>query len=51
MLGVEYIISDALYQGLPAAEKAYYHPHTYEITAGLLVVPGMPAEEEDAPHG
>jgi len=51
LLGVEYIISDALYQGLPTAEKAYYHPHTYEITAGLLVVPGMPSGEEDALMG
>ncbi|MDB5351673.1 MAG: hypothetical protein JWN86_2920 [Planctomycetota bacterium] len=51
LIGVEYIITDAIYQTLPAAEKAYYHPHTYEITAGLLVIPGMSAAEEDAVMG
>jgi hypothetical protein len=47
ILGVEYIISDRLYRGLPDAEKKYYHPHTYEILSGLLVAPGL---EERAEH-
>jgi hypothetical protein len=41
ILGVEYIISDRLYRGLPDAEKKYYHPHTYEVLAGLLIAPGL----------
>lgn len=51
ILGVEYIISDALYRGLPEEEKKYYHPHTYEVTSGLLVAPGMPPAEEEALMG
>jgi hypothetical protein len=47
ILGVEYIVSDAIYQTLPAAEKRYWHPHAYEILSGLLVCPGMGAEQED----
>jgi len=47
ILGVEYIISDKLYRKLPDAEKKYYHPHTYEITSGLLVAPRMKATEEN----
>jgi hypothetical protein len=47
ILGVEYIIADALYRKLPEGEKKYYHPHSYEILSGLLVSPGMAAEEED----
>src|SRR5262249_6780015 len=47
ILGVEYIISDAIYQGLPSSEKKYWHPHAYEILSGLLVCPGMEAERED----
>jgi hypothetical protein len=47
ILGVEYIISDKLYRKLPDAEKKYYHPHTYEVTAGLLIAPGMKPAEED----
>jgi hypothetical protein len=46
LLGVEYIISDRLYRGLPDVEKKYWHPHTYEVLAGGLIAPGMkPADE------
>jgi hypothetical protein len=46
ILGVEYIIPDKVYRGLPDAEKKYYHPHTYEVTSGLLIAPGMPKDDE-----
>ena len=46
LLGVEYIISDALYRGLPEIEKKYWHPHTYEVLAGGLTAPEMGAEDE-----
>ena len=46
ILGVEYIITDELYKALPAGEKKYYHPHSYEITSGLLIAPGLGAEDE-----
>ncbi len=46
ILGVEYIISDKLYRKLPDAEKKYYHAHTYEITSGLLIAPGMAVKDE-----
>jgi hypothetical protein len=47
ILGVEYIVSDAIYRKLPDEEKVYWHPHRYEILSGLLVAPGMPAKAED----
>ena len=47
ILGVEYIITDAIYRTLPDGERKYYHPHSYEILSGLLVAPGMAAEAED----
>jgi hypothetical protein len=46
ILGVEYIISDALYRRLPEAEKKYYHPHSYEALSGMLVAPNLTEEEE-----
>ena len=46
LLGVEYIISDEQYRKLADAEKKYWHPHTYEVLAGGLIAPGMPAEKE-----
>jgi hypothetical protein len=46
LLGVEYIISDQLFRGLPDSEKKYWHPHTYEVLAGGLIAPGMKPEDE-----
>jgi hypothetical protein len=36
-----------LYDSLPAEEKAYWHPHNYEILSGQLRMPGLPAAAED----
>jgi hypothetical protein len=46
--GLEYIISERLYDTLPAGEKPYWHPHNYEILSGTLRMPGLPdvAEKE-----
>ena len=48
LTGVEYIISAHLYDTLPADEKAYWHPHNFEILSGQLRLPGVPdvAEKE-----
>ncbi len=40
--GVEYIISEKLYATLPADERAYWHPHNFEILSGQLRMPGLP---------
>jgi hypothetical protein len=46
--GIEYIISEKLFNQLPADERQYWHPHNYEILSGQLVAPGLPdaAEKE-----
>lgn len=36
LIGVEYLVSDRMYQGMPAEEKAYWHDHKYEVDGGLL---------------
>jgi hypothetical protein len=41
LIGVEYIVGDELFQKLPTKEKAYWHPHGYEISAGLLTFTGI----------
>jgi hypothetical protein len=48
MMGIEYIISEQSYNKLPSDEKAYWHPHNYEILSGQLRMPGLPdvAEKE-----
>lgn len=40
--GIEYIISETIYDGLPADEKKYWHPHNYEILSGTLIAPNIP---------
>lgn len=40
--GVEYIISDTLFEGLPPAEQKLWHSHAYEIKAGIWVSPRVP---------
>ena len=46
MNGVEYIISEKLFETLPAEEKKYWHPHNGEILSGQLVAPGIPKMAE-----
>lgn len=50
--GVEYIISERLYNALPPGERLYWHPHNYEILSGQLVLPVLPdAAEKEALRG
>jgi hypothetical protein len=46
--GIEYIISEKLFEGLPAAERRYWHPHNAEILSGQLVAPGLPKAADKA---
>jgi hypothetical protein len=48
LTGIEYIISDRLFDTLPAEERSYWHPHNAEILSGQLVAPGIPAVAEKA---
>lgn len=48
LIGVEYVISEKIFQGLPEDEKKYWHSHVYEVKSGMLVAPQLPnvAEHE-----
>ena len=46
--GIEYIISEKIFTGLPEEEKKYWHPHNGEILSGQLVAPGIPDVAEKA---
>ncbi|MDF3030135.1 MAG: hypothetical protein K0R03_693 [Moraxellaceae bacterium] len=48
LTGIEYIVSEKLFATLPAGERAYWHPHNYEILSGTLVAPGLPPVAETA---
>jgi Protein of unknown function (DUF1264) len=46
--GIEYIISEKLFNTLPREERKYWHPHNGEILSGQLVAPGIPQAAEHA---
>jgi hypothetical protein len=49
LIGIEYLVSDALYQKMPPGEKVYWHDHNYEVDSGLLKsLTQTGAEEEKA---
>jgi hypothetical protein len=48
LMGVEYIISQRLFAGLPDPEKALWHSHAHEVKSGQLIAPGIPAAAEHA---
>ncbi len=48
LIGIEYIISEKLFDGLPVEEQDYWHPHNFEILSGQLAAPGLPDVAEHA---
>jgi hypothetical protein len=47
LIGVEYMISQRLFESLPEEEKKMWHSHAFEVKGGVLVAPGLPAELEN----
>ncbi|MEU5000455.1 OBAP family protein [Streptomyces sp. NPDC021622] len=48
LIGIEYIISEDRFRGLPEDEKRLWHSHHYEVTSGILTAPGIPDMAEHA---
>lgn len=48
LTGIEYIISERMFEALPAEERGYWHPHNGEILSGQLVAPRIPGSAEKA---
>jgi hypothetical protein len=46
--GIEYIVSERIFQTLGEEEKKLWHPHNYEILSGQLIGPGLPDVAEKA---
>lgn len=46
IMGIEYIISEALFKKLPEEEKKLWHSHHYEVKSGTLIAPGIPQVAE-----
>jgi hypothetical protein len=48
LIGVEYIVSGRVFDGLPSEERGYWHPHNFELLSGQLAAPGLPEKAEKA---
>lgn len=48
LMGVEYIISERLFNTLPPEEKKLWHSHQYEVKSGTLIAPGLPEAADHA---
>jgi len=48
LVGVEYIISETLFNQLPGDEKKLWHSHRYEVMSGQLVAPDLSDVAEQA---
>ncbi|WCJ27280.1 hypothetical protein M5689_009039 [Euphorbia peplus] len=42
LIGVEYIVSDKIFETLPPDEQKLWHSHAYEVKSGLLIHPRVP---------
>ncbi|KAH9749191.1 oil body-associated protein 2A [Citrus sinensis] len=42
LIGVEYIVSDKIFEALPLEEQKLWHSHAYEVKSGLWVNPRVP---------
>jgi hypothetical protein len=47
LIGIEYIVSEKVFQTLPEDEKPLWHSHRHETTSGELVMPGIPGPVEE----
>jgi hypothetical protein len=48
LIGIEYIVSERVFKGLPDDEKRLWHSHHYEVKSGELIAPGVPEIAEHA---
>lgn len=55
LIGIEYIVSEKIFDSLPAEEKRYWHSHKYEVESGYLqmqansLVPGAVTDLAEQP--
>src|SRR5690554_4682438 len=46
IMGIEYIVSERLFEQLPDEEKKLWHSHHYEVKSGTLIAFGIPDQVE-----
>jgi len=46
LIGIEYIVSERIFETLPEEEKRFWHSHAYEVSSGALIAPRVPGVAE-----
>lgn len=46
LVGIEYMISERLFEKLPDEEKPYWHSHAHEVKSGAMLAPVLPEQTE-----
>eukprot|EP00897_Mesotaenium_endlicherianum_P009578 jgi/Mesen1/8649/ME000502S08011 len=46
LIGVEFVITEKLFNTLDDEEKRLWHSHDYEVRSGMLIMPGVPEMAE-----
>ncbi|CED83283.1 Protein of unknown function DUF1264 [Phaffia rhodozyma] len=41
LIGIEYIVTEKVFNTLPESETQYWHSHNYEVSSGMLTLLGM----------
>ncbi|KAG9252055.1 uncharacterized protein F5Z01DRAFT_682846 [Emericellopsis atlantica] len=45
LIGIEYMVTEALYETLPPEERRLWHSHVYEVKSGMLIMPNRVVPE------
>jgi len=48
IVATEIVVSAEIFQTLPYEERLLYHSHAFAVKNGLLVLPGVPADQEES---
>jgi hypothetical protein len=51
LIGIEYLVSNEIYEQMDPEERKFWHPHQYEIDSGLLKCLTLTGEKEQEVYG
>lgn len=47
LIGIEYLVSERIFNTLDSDEKRYWHSHKFEVGSGMLTAPDLSTTEEN----
>lgn len=46
LIGIEYVVSEKVFDTLPPEEQRLWHSHAYDVKSGSFIGPGLPTSAE-----